>query len=1029
MIQHINDWENPQVVGRNKEPGHATLLPFADVASAISGDWTRSPWYRSLDGEWAFHWAPNPAEAPSAFASAADDVSAWGRIPVPSNWQMHGYGAPVYVNVQYPFSPDDIPNVPFDTNEVGTYRTTFDLPAEWDGMRVYVVFGGVESAFYAYVNGQQVGYSQDSRLPAEFDITPFVQPGRNVLAAQVYRWSDAVYLEDQDHWRMAGIHRGVYLYATPQVHIADFQVDTDLDAAYRDATLRVRAAVSNKGAHAARGLTVEARLLDAQGKDAIAPQSAPVVVNEGGRVEVSLATPIANPKKWTAETPNLYRLLLTLKDPCGDPIEAETCRVGFRKVEIVDGQLLVNGVAIKIRGVNRHDHDPDGGKVVTYESMVQDITLMKQHNINTVRCSHYPNDPRWLDLCDEYGLFVIDEGNLESHGLWSKPSLDPQWRTAFMERVVRMVQRDRNHPSIIIWSLGNESGWGPNHAAQADWVHANDPSRPVHYESGFKAPELDMISRMYPTVEAIVELANDDDTRPVFMCEYAHAMGNSCGNLKEYCDVIEGNKRLIGGCIWDWVDQGLRRRDPDGTEWWAYGGDYDDPVNDGSFCCNGLVGPDRYVHPSLIEYKKLIQPVVVEAVDLAALKFRARNKQFFADTSSYVVSWALAEDGIELQSGQLPTMAIPAGERQAFGVPCAPITPRPGAEYYLTISFALAQDTLWASAGHIVAWDQFKLPIAEPAKPAYDMPALACIETDEAVTLSAEGFALVISKDTGTISSFVRAGRELLAATPRLQLWRAPTENDKGGWRGRMEELWRSAGYDRLLHAVRRVNVERVTPLAVRVKVDFGAHAADSSDGFKCSYIYTVFGSGDVLIDTAIDPFYQRPPLPRFGLEMKLNAGYDTMTWFGGGPHECYVDRKASAQVGLYRGSVDEQYVPYVVPQENGNKVDVRWLSLTDAGGAGLLAVAEPTMEASAHHYSTENLTAARHLDELEWQPEATLNLDYRQCGLGGASCGPGTRPEYLLPAQPMTFRVRLRGLAEGDDPAALARQELPAAE
>lgn len=1028
-MKQINDWENPQVVGRNKEPGHATLLPFADVACAQQGDWTASPWYRSLDGEWDFHFAQNPGEALTAFASLADDLSGWHKIPVPGDWQMYGYGVPVYVNVQYPFPPDDVPNVPYDSNEVGTYRTTFELPADWAGMRVYVVFGAVESAFYAYVNGRQVGYSQDSHLPAEFDITEYVQPGTNVLAAQVYRWSDGVYLEDQDHWRLAGLHRSVYLYATPQVHISDFWVNTDLDAAYRDATLRVRVTVTNKGQEPAKGLTVQARLLDASGQDAIAPQSAPLVVAAAGKAEISLSAPIADPHKWTAETPYLYRLLLSLQDPCGEPVEVETCRVGFRKVEIADGQLLVNGVSIKIQGVNRHEHDADTGKVVSYASMVQDIQLMKQHNINTVRTSHYPNDPRWLDLCDEYGLFVIDEGNLESHGLWSKPSLDPQWRTAFMERVVRMVQRDKNHPSVIIWSLGNESGYGPNHVAQADWVHTNDPSRPVHYESGFKAPELDIVSRMYPTVEYIVGLAEDDDPRPVFMCEYAHAMGNSCGNLKEYWEAIESHKRLIGGCIWDWVDQGLRRREPDGTEWWAYGGDFGPGPNDGSFCCNGLVGPDRLVHPSLIEYKEILRPVVVEAIDAQAGRFRAQNKRFFADTSDLAASWELTEDGVVIQSGELPAMVIPAGERQAFTVPYAPVIPKAGAEYWLTVTFRLAQDTLWAKAGHVVGWDQFKLPVSAPPRAAYDMPELVCTESPEAITLSAEGFSATFSRQTGTMTSFIRAGRELLDSAPRLNLWRAPTENDKGGWQMPMEAMWRRAGYDRMHHVVRRVEAERVSPQAVRVKVAFGAHHPERTEGFACRYIYTVFGSGDIVVDTSIDPFSQRPPLPRLGLEMRLKAGYDTMTWLGGGPHECYIDRKASSRVGLYSGTVDQQYVPYVVPQENGNKVDVRWLALTDDTGAGLLAVAEPTMEASAHHYTTENLTAANHLHELHWQPEVTVNLDYRQCGLGGASCGPGTRPEYLLPADARTFRVRLRGLAAGEDPALLARQELPAAE
>lgn len=1028
-LDQPHDWENPEVVGINRAPAHATAVPYPSVALALAGERMDSPWVRLLNGEWQFHWAPTPADAPEGFEQVAYDASGWDAIEVPANWQMQGYGYPQYTNVQYPFPPDEMPRVPHDSNEVGSYRTSFVLPDEWQGRRIAVVFGGVESAFYLWLNGQFVGYSQDSRLPAEFDLTPYLRPGENLLAARVYRWSDGTYLEDQDHWRLAGIYRDVYLCASPWLHVRDFLVQTPLSADYVDGALQVRAWAENAGDGPAE-VSLRVSLYDAEGRPVFEePVAEGVKLAAGEERALEFERLMPNPQKWTAETPYLYTLVLALHNAHGELIEAQSCRVGFRQVELREGKLFINGTPVLLLGVNRHDHDPERGKSVTRETMRADITLMKQHNLNAVRTSHYPNDPYWLDLCDQYGLYVIDEANLESHGVWAKPSNDPVWRTAFLERAIRMVQRDRNHPSVICWSLGNESGYGPNHEAMADWIHANDPTRFVHYESAGREPYVDVVSTMYPSVERIIEMATvPDDPRPVMMCEYAHAMGNSCGNLKEYVDAIRDTERLIGGFIWDWQDQGLLKVDEKGQRYYAYGGDFGDVPNDGPFCCNGLVGPDRTVHPALIEYKYLLQPVVVEPLDLEAGELLITNRYDFLSLEGLEIGWSLTEDGVVIDEGVAPRLEIGPGETQRVTLDLTQPELTPGAEYWLGLTFRLREATRWAEAGHLVGWEQFRMPWEAPAREvsADEMPAVELYEDAERITVAGQGWRVAFDRALGEMVSWQANGRELLAQGPRLNLWRAPTDNDMA--RGRMESmavLWQRMGLDRLRRLVREVTAEQVTDQAVQVEVRFFTSPPETTMGLACRQRYTIYGSGDVVIETAIDPTLRMGVLPRLGLQLRLAEGLDAMTWFGRGPHESYVDRKASALVGRYAGSVQDQYVPYVVPQENGNKTDVRWAALTDAEGVGLLAVGQPLLEVSAHHYTTENLTAAQHTNELEWQPEVTLNLDYGQTGLGGASCGPGTRPEYLLRLAPMEFAVRLRALAAGDAPEALARQVL----
>jgi len=596
----VPDWENPEMIGQNKEPAHCTLMPYPDVAAALTGNREASPFCKSLNGEWKFNWVPKPADRPRDFYKLNYDVSSWKEITVPANWQLQGYDIPIYLNTRYPFSPEkpNPPYIPHDNNPVGSYRTEFTIPAGWQGRQVFIHFDGVKSAFYLWLNGERVGYSQGSMTPAEFNITKYLRDGKNILAAEVYRWSDGSYLEDQDMWRLSGIYRSVYLFSTPAVHICDFFVRTELDEQYKDATIMIRPKLLNFTNEQLAGWVVQAQLYDSDNqpvfsiplKERVSTIMRKWYASQRSSVKFGLLQgKVTNPQKWSAEQPNLYTLVLSLKDAEGNTIEAESCKVGFRKVELKDGQLLINGESVLLCGVNRHEHDPDHGRAIPLSRMIQDIKLLKQNNINAVRTSHYPNDPRWYDLCDRYGIYLIDETNLETHGLQGLLANNPTWHAAFVERAIRMVERDKNHPSVIFWSLGNESGCGPNHAAMAGWIHDYDPTRPVHYEGAQGKPTdaayIDVLSRMYPKTQYIVDLATKEiDNRPVVMCEYAHAMGNSVGNLKEYWDAIRSTKRLIGGFIWDWVDQALRKKTTGGREFWAYGGDYGDIPNDDRLC-------------------------------------------------------------------------------------------------------------------------------------------------------------------------------------------------------------------------------------------------------------------------------------------------------------------------------------------------------------------------------------------------------------------------------------------------------------
>jgi beta-galactosidase/beta-glucuronidase len=1137
MSQPINDWDNPQLLGRNKEAAHATLIPYATRQEALAGQRLTSPYCKLLNGQWHFHWSPNPGAVPLNFYQPTFAATGWESAAVPSNWEIqpgltekgiNKYDPPVYSNITYPFDISNLPAVPADDNPTGCYRMTFTVPEEWNGRQIFLTFDGVDSAFHLWVNGQAVGYSQDSRTPAEFNLTTYLQPGENLLAVRVYRWSAGSYLEDQDYWRLSGIYRDVYLWSTPTLHIRDFATETELAGDYRNAVLRVRATIHNYDQTALQNYLLEAQLFDAEQQPVTAPLTKAVEASPNGDSTVAVSTVLTTPRLWSDEQPYLYTLLLTLKDATGQVIEMESCKIGVRQVEIMNGQLCVNGKPLLIKGVNRHEHEPDTGHVISEENMLRDIKLMKQFNLNAVRTSHYPNQPRWYELCDEYGLYVLDETNIETHGIWDRLAKDPIWEDNFVDRVRNMVERDKNHACIIGWSLGNESGYGPNHDAMAAWLREREPTRPVHYHPAEQAPVTDILGPMYPPVAHIIALAEKPDNRPIIMCEYAHSMGNSTGNLKEYWDAIDQYPRLQGGFIWDWKDQGIRRFTDDGTEWFAYGGDFGDKPNDAHFCFNGLVGPTAEPHPGLWEYKKILEPVRVSAVDLAAGLFRVSNHYRFTDLSHLAIGWRVEREGELLAAGALPALATAPGASETVVVPLPSLDAQAAGEVWLTFSFSLKADTPWATAGHEIAWAQFQLaqgarlsptPVAAPAR-------LQVTESAATLTLRGERFVLSFDKVSGRMTDYRYDGKSRLVAGPRFQCWRAPTDNDDNTWGDqKMAIRWREMGLDALQERVRGVVLqargetveitvesdyigqldlakvaeqswqgqltqlrmmmthlmteEQVSQLADKVDLGYAAlpgashadrvhrlvDALDQRDAigdlfqqlhflatgpfaqfipdeikalwaqaanlptaelklvfapkaaadYGCRLTYVIDGNGAIDLHVQVTPGGVQPhSLPRLGVVMTLPAALETFTWFGRGPHESYVDRKTGAKVGRFQGTVAEQYVPYGMPQENGNKSEARWATLTDEAGGGWRVTGLPALlDISAHHFTAEDLTKARHTYDLPHRDEITLNLDYAQCGLGNASCGPGVLPQYLLKPTPVTFAVRIEPLAQ----------------
>lgn len=1060
--QTVHDWENHHVLQINCEPVRAAFTPF----HVQKGDCSIC-----LDGTWKFRWTPVPDERIVEFYQTDFNDKDWVGFPVPANWEVNGYGTPIYVSAGYPFKIDPPrvmgePKVDYTTykerNPVGQYRRSFQLPAGWEARgQTFLRFEGVMSAFYVWINGERVGYSQGSMEPSEFNITNYLHAGENQIALEVYRYSDGSYLEDQDFWRFGGIHRSIHLLHTPDIRIRDYAVRTlPVSTDYQDFILQIDPQFSVYRGMTGKGTTLQGVLKDVSGRE-IATLKGDVedildLEHKAGRMNEwypqrgprklgRMSATIKSPKRWTAETPYLYKLHLALLTAEGEVIQQVEQSVGFRSVEIRNGQLLVNGASVRFRGVNRHEHDPRTARVMSEERMLQDILLMKQANINAVRTSHYPNVSRWYELCDSLGLYVMDEADIEEHGLRGTLASTPDWHAAFLDRAVRMAERDKNHPSIVMWSMGNESGYGPNFAAISAWLHDFDPTRPVHYEGaqgagGEPDPKtVDVISRFYTRVkqeylnpgiaegedkeraenarwERLLEIAErTNDNRPVMTSEYAHSMGNALGNFKEYWDEIYSNPRMLGGFIWDWVDQGIYKTLPDGRIMVAYGGDFGDKPNLKAFCFNGLLMSDRETTPKYWEVKKVYSPVELR---VESGELRVTNRNHHTDLSQYRCLWTLSIDGKQKDQGEITLPEVAPGESETISLPVSIAGKKASAkatsDLRLTISFILKRDALWAKAGHEVAWEQFCIQEGALLSSKLENRGRLKVRADEEhLSISGSGFSIQWEKNaTGSLTSLTYHGKEMLAhpadfpLQPVTQAFRAPTDNDKsfGNWLAKDWSLHQMdnprISLDSFKHEVREDG-------AVIVRVQTRNRYKEGMIVTK--FLYTILSDGTIDLKTTFQPQGILPELPRLGIAFCLSSDYNTFIWQGRGPQDNYPDRKTSAAVGLWKGSVADQYVHYPRPQDSGNKEEVCRLMLTDRHGKGIRVDAvEDVFSASALHYTAQDLYKETHDCNLKPRPEVILSLDAAVLGLGNSSCGPGVLKKYAIDKKEHTLHIRI---------------------
>ncbi len=1007
-------WEDPLVCGINRLPARATAYSFSSIEEALSCDRDRSSRVMLLNGLWDFYFAIRPSDIPHDFYKSK--VQGWPKIEVPSNWELKGYDIPIYKSAVYPFRPVNPPYVPEDYNGTGCYQRTFTVPSEWKDMNITLHFGGVSSAFKVWVNGQFVGYGEDSFLPSEFYITPYLVDGENVLSVWVIRWSDGSYLEDQDHWRLSGIHRDVMLLAEPKLHIADFHWQARLDKEYCDATLSIRPRLVNLTGSVIKGYTVKAMLFDKNNRPVFEKplqRSAESIINEIyprlDNVKFGLLeTVVKNPDKWSDEVPELYTLVLSLEDSAGNVLEAKSCKVGFRSIEFseTDSKLLINGKVTYLYGINRHDFHPVKGKALSREDILQDIITIKRFNFNCLRTSHYPNDPYLYDLCDRFGILVIDEANLETHGLGGKLSNDPTWTHAFMERGIRMVMRDKNHPCIIFWSLGNEAGRGPNHAAMAEWIHDFDITRFVHYEpaqgnhraEGYIDPShpdypkdhahriqvpvdpfyVDVISRMYPAIYTPALLVNQPgDNRPVFFCEYAHSMGNSTGNLKEFWDIFRSMPRIIGGCIWDFKDQGLIKKDNAGNIFFAYGGDFGEKLHDGNFCINGIVAADGRPKPAIYECKRIFQPVHCEITDTLKALVRIKNLHSVKSLSAYNIILSITEDGKEIKTVQLPPIPLKAGTDTVISLDGHLPPLKKNCEYLALLRFILPEPISWAEKGFVVASCQIALSgLSKNYQVSASFPAITINESDSKIILKGKSFEVIFDKYSGAMISYKWNGEEIVVSPLLPHFSRPLTDNDRKGWKPheKMKEWY-----------MPDMKLENISATAIKnglVSIKSICSLINGKASVEAEYLLN--GEGVIKINFYLKALPDLPDIPRIGMQCAVNRQLEMITWYGKGPHENYADRCQGADVAIYSLPINNFMEPYVKPQENGNRTGIRWMYLGNKNNSGLLIVADSLLSMSAWTYTEECLNRAQHTNELTDAGFITLNIDLMQMGIGG---------------------------------------------
>jgi beta-galactosidase len=996
--------QTPEIVSVNRMPMRASAFAYESAGLAESRVKENSKYFLSLNGQWKFNWVQNPNDRPKDFYTLAYDDSKWVNFPVPANWELNGYGLPIYVNQPYEFAgakfragrlkpPFDIPA---DNNPVGSYRKKVVIPADWDGRQVFIHLGAVKSAFFIWVNGKKVGYSEDSKLAAEFDITEYVQPGENLVALQVYRWSDASYLECQDMWRISGIERDVYLYATPKLDIRDFKVQSNLVNNYRDGSLQVHVEVNSyktdvRTLHSKPdSFTVEARLTGADGKEIYKEASGIYTVLGRYKTDVFFKKEIPAVKTWTAEIPNLYTLYLTLKDKGGKVLEVVPVRVGFRSIEIKGRDLLVNGKRVFFKGVNRHEHNPKTGHALTKEDMLKDMEMMKKLNVNAVRHSHYPPDPYWMELCDEYGLYVIDEANIESHGrgydLEYTFANDKKWRNAHFERIKRMYERDKNYPSVITWSLGNEAGNGVNMYEAYDWLKKED-TRPVQYERSEYDYNTDVFCPQYPTPDWVAAWRSSKDPRPLIMSEYAHIMGNSLGNFKDYWDAIESTPGAQGGYVWEWIDQAFDTV-KNGKRILAYGGDFPltGPVNedfsDNNFCVKGVVTAYRQLTPMAVELKKVHQFIKTRYKGSNIINIA--NTYFFRNIDNVQLQWELLEEGKSIAKGTVPALNIQPGSNADITLPVKARI-HDDKEYFLNVSYRLKNEEPFLEKGYEIAYEQ--MPYSGGAyavRPVIGKGAVHAAVAGNKLTLQGKNFVAVFDTKNGILSSYRLNGLSMIENGPKPGFYRAPTDNDIGAGLNQSLRNWRNV-YDKT--EVADSKLEQVN--ANEYKVTFTKRMLDGQA--RTIQVFTVYGDGSIHVSNNFE--VQKgdyETLMRIGNNLELNKQLGTIQWYGRGPWENYWDRKYAAEVGLYKQTLAQQYFPYARPQESGNKTDVRWATFTNEKGKGIkIEFADSLLSVSALPYDIDDLDPAPqkaqyHSGELVQRDRTYMHIDLLQLGVQG---------------------------------------------
>lgn len=988
-----NDWENHQLLDFNKEKAHTGFMLYDAVADVKTDDYSKSRWHQSLNGDWKFTYTDKYADRIADFYSETLNDKDWAKIAVPSNWELKGFGIPIYTNITYPH-PRTPPAIGAD-NPVGTYRKTFSIPQNWDGREVLLHFASISGYAEVYVNGQKVGMSKVAKSPAEFNITKNLKKGENLLAVQVFRWHDGSYLEDQDFWRLSGIERDVFLYSLPKLSVWDFFVKADLDNQYTNGLFSAAVDLRKFANSPANAVTVAVSVLDKTGKAVLSQEKKIAVNSEIGTLNFSGT--INKVAKWSAENPALYDFIITLKDENGKMSGITGSKIGFRKVEIKDAQLMVNGMPVLVKGVNRHEHDDVMGHVPVYETMLKDIKLMKQFNINAVRTSHYPNDPTWYKLCDKYGLYLVDEANIETHGMgaeWQSwfdkgthPAYLPDWAPAHMDRIERLVERDKNHASVIIWSLGNECGNGPVFYDAYKWVKQRDNTRPVQFEQAGENANTDIVCPMYPGMNSITKYANaTDKTRPYIMCEYSHAMGNSNGNFQEYWDIILSKKHMQGGFIWDWVDQGIRAIDGNKKVFWAYGGDLGGFYlqNDENGVADGLLSSDRTPDPGLFEVKKVYQNVIFKAKDISKAEIEVRNLFDFTNLDEYNFKWELLQNGEPVKTGLFAINLAPH-QTKTIKLNIPSFKAISGTEYYLNVYAVVRNATELLPVGHEIAREQFKTAGDFFAQKPSSNAKLEITRTGDKLTFKSGGIMGEFDLTQGRLTRFATDEKSRVARYfPEPYFWRAPTDNDFGNNMPVNLGIWRSAHVNK---KVKNVTIGDQSSNGLPITVQY------ELTGINVPYTveYLVQNDGSIKVTASISMENRElPELPRFGMRMELPEQYSNLSYYGRGPWENYSDRNTAAFVGLYKDEVKNQfYQGYIRPQESGYKTDVRWLRLTNVEGKGLQVDGLQPLSFSALNYATEDLDPGNHKrqqhpNDIKPRKSVVLQIDLKQRGVGG---------------------------------------------